>query len=144
MTRAIYIPCAVDEIPAGVRWDVPGRNQGQIVEVAYATPVRCNSEAGPGDEYRRTTDGSDGSVGYERREDVAPVRWGALERTRGSIVTFSRREEAEHYSRAWHGHDRVVQTAASGGYLDADGHRLTEQQARLECAEAMADARARS
>jgi len=53
----------------GVRWDVPGRHAGQIVEVAYATRGRSAAPADEGDEYRRTTDRSDGTVVYARLLD---------------------------------------------------------------------------
>jgi hypothetical protein len=51
-----FIPCALDDIPAGVRFDVPGRNQGQIVEVAYGD--RGREEHDSGSPYRRTRDRS--------------------------------------------------------------------------------------
>lgn len=55
------------ELPANLRWDVPRRNQGQTVEVAYAhqTP-KTRSEADDGDHYKRVTDHSDRSVTYYR------------------------------------------------------------------------------
>lgn len=43
-----------------IAWIVPPRCQGQIVERAYALVEEV--------EWRRTTDRSDGSVSYERRE----------------------------------------------------------------------------
>lgn len=47
--------------------DVPGRNQGQIVEVAYASNnPRYRGEADVGDAYKRVTDRSDGSVRWYR------------------------------------------------------------------------------
>ena len=39
-------------------WNVPGRNQGQIVEVAYAEPFLDSAGAEFGAMYRRTTDRS--------------------------------------------------------------------------------------
>jgi len=53
-----YVPCTLDEIPEGVRFDVPGRNQGQIVEVAYGGFSR--GEHGAGDPYKRVVDRSEG------------------------------------------------------------------------------------
>ena len=66
---AKYVRCSEADIPAAARWCVPRRNQGQTVEVAYASPGR-RDEADHGDEYRRTTDRSTGTVTYERRSDV--------------------------------------------------------------------------
>lgn len=83
-----YRKITASQIPAGVRWDVPGTHQGQIVEVAYADTPRTETrrvtlasgetisetvtgaphgEAGPGSRYRRTVDRSDGSATYEER-----------------------------------------------------------------------------
>jgi hypothetical protein len=65
-----YEKCRSEEVPAGLVWVVPRRNQGQIVEVAYATGVpagrSCNYDADEGDPWQRTTDSSDGSVTYAR------------------------------------------------------------------------------
>lgn len=63
-----YIKCSKSEIPGSVRFDVPGPNQGQIVEVAYGGFGRA--EHGPGDPYKRVTDLSDRSVEYYRRVEV--------------------------------------------------------------------------
>ena len=70
--NANYRPIDTARIPATVRWDVPRRNQGQIVEVAYSDARPGRSEGGEGDLYRRIIDGSDGSVSYARR--IGP-RW---------------------------------------------------------------------
>lgn len=61
-----YVECSKDEIPEGVRFDVPRQNQGQIVEVAYGDFGRA--ENGIGDPWKRVTDASDRSVTYYRRE----------------------------------------------------------------------------
>jgi hypothetical protein len=64
-----YKEIPAEQVPDGLRFDVPGRNQGQIVEVAYADNLRARSSA-PADvgaTYRRTTDGSDRSVVYAKR-----------------------------------------------------------------------------
>lgn len=53
---AHYIPCDITDIPVGVRFDVPPRNQGQIVEVAYGT--KGSSPATAGDAWKRETDRS--------------------------------------------------------------------------------------
>lgn len=52
-------------VPGGIRFDVPMRNQGQIIEIAYGTFGR--GEAGYGDEYQRVYDRSDGTTRYYRR-----------------------------------------------------------------------------
>lgn len=54
------------EVPPGVRFDTPGRNQGQIVEVMYGTFGR--GEAGSCDPYMLIVDHSDRSRRcYKRR-----------------------------------------------------------------------------
>ena len=62
-----YIQCTENEVPEDVRFHVSGRNQGQMIEVAYGTFGR--SEAGPGDPYKRVHDRSIGpnAVTYYRR-----------------------------------------------------------------------------
>lgn len=68
-TRYEIIP--ESDLPEGLRFDVPRRDQGQIVEVAYADHPTCRSEAGwcsdprVASPYRRITDRSDRSVVYE-------------------------------------------------------------------------------
>lgn len=62
--NARYVPIA--SAPNGCRWDVPARNQGQIIEIAYADERPCRSEAGPGSTYRRVHDRSTGEVTYYR------------------------------------------------------------------------------
>ena len=49
-----YIPCSESDIPAGVRFDVPGRLQGQPTEVAYGGFSR--GEHDEGDPYKRVTE----------------------------------------------------------------------------------------
>ncbi len=63
----VYVECSESDVPAGVRFDVPGSNQGQIVEVAYGA-VGSRYEAGEGDPWQRVTDRSDGKVTYYRRK----------------------------------------------------------------------------
>lgn len=70
MAAPVYVPCTLADIPAEVRFDVPGHNQGQIVEVAYGT--FSVGEAGVGDPYQRVIDRSLGQddptrVSYYRR-----------------------------------------------------------------------------
>lgn len=57
------------EVPSKARFDTPRRNQGQIVEVAYADWPPQAGEAGPGSKYRMTVDRSDGRVWYAVRRD---------------------------------------------------------------------------
>jgi len=51
-----YVEIKRSEVPGGVRFDVPRRNQGQIVEIAYGGFAR--SEHDEGDPYKRETDRS--------------------------------------------------------------------------------------
>ena len=62
-----YIECASSVVPASIRFDVPRRHDGQIVEIAYGGFDRAAHDEG--DPYKRVTDRSDGSVRYYRRED---------------------------------------------------------------------------
>lgn len=64
MARHEYEPCALDDIPDDVRFDVPERYQGQIVEVAYGGYDRAGNDLG--DPYMRRTDRSDNTVTYYR------------------------------------------------------------------------------
>ena len=66
--KYIYTKIDKSQIPAGVRFDTPRRNQGQIVEVSYGTFGRY--EAGAGDPYKRCIDHSEGGLAtasYYRR-----------------------------------------------------------------------------
>lgn len=56
------------EVPAEIRFDVPARNQGQIVEVSYGTFDR--GEAGSADPYMQVHDHSDGSHRIYKRQRV--------------------------------------------------------------------------
>jgi hypothetical protein len=58
MTAKIYVVCDASDIPAGVRFDVPRRLQGQTVEVAYGGFDRAEHD--DGDPYKRVTDRSIG------------------------------------------------------------------------------------
>lgn len=66
MSKHDYQPITLDQVPDGVRFDVPPHRQGQIVEVAYGGFGRA--EHGPGDEYKRVHDRSEGpsAVRYYR------------------------------------------------------------------------------
>lgn len=67
MTTPRYVQCNESDIPEWARFDVPGPNQGQTVEVAYASDNRrYRGEADVGDAYKRVTDRSDGTVRYYR------------------------------------------------------------------------------
>lgn len=70
MTAPRYVQCSERDIPKGIRFDVPGRNQGQTVEVAYGSFYR--GEAGEGDFFKRVTDRSigPGAVTYYRLVEV--------------------------------------------------------------------------
>ena len=72
MTKHDYQPTTLDQIPDGVRFDVPMHRQGQIVEVAYGGFGR--PEHGPGDEYKRVHDRSEGpnAVRYYRLFKATP------------------------------------------------------------------------
>jgi hypothetical protein len=72
MSRTIYRYRAISEarLPAGLRWDVPQQNQGQIVEVAYADERPEPSPACRGSRYRRITDRSIGPSAHEYAELV--------------------------------------------------------------------------
>lgn len=61
-----YAKISEQDVPAGVRFDVPARHQGQMKEVAYGGTRRDVHDEG--DEYKCVTDRSDGSVTYYRRE----------------------------------------------------------------------------
>jgi hypothetical protein len=65
-----YIECRESDIPAGVRFDVPRRHQGQIVEVAFGGFDRAEHDHG--DPYKRITDRSDRSVNYYKLTEAKP------------------------------------------------------------------------
>lgn len=54
--RHDYVPCAAQDVPGDVRFDVPARHQGQIVEVAYGGYGRHAHDEG--DLYKRIVDRS--------------------------------------------------------------------------------------
>jgi hypothetical protein len=57
--RTTYQQVPASEIPATIRWDVARRDQGQIVEVAYADYPAGRYEASVGSPYKRITDQSE-------------------------------------------------------------------------------------
>lgn len=58
-----YVRCNETDVPPGVRFDVPRRNDGQIVEIAYGGFDRAAHD--DGDEYMRRHDRSLGPKAYE-------------------------------------------------------------------------------
>ena len=57
MTKGKYVPCLKTDIPAGMRFDVPDRHQGQIIEVAYGGFGSSEIDDGVGGAvYKRVTD----------------------------------------------------------------------------------------
>ena len=76
-THAKYVPIDASQIPDDVRFDIPRRNQGQIVLVAYGGDSR--GEHDEGDPYMRVVDQSEGQEAayYVLRDftgDIARVR----------------------------------------------------------------------
>ena len=65
----VYTECDAADVPAGVRFDTPRRNQGQIVTYSYGTTGR--GEAGYGDPYMMRHDASDGEVTHYRLTWIA-------------------------------------------------------------------------
>lgn len=58
MAHYTYVPCDPTTIPAGVRFDVPARCDGQMVEIAYGGFDRAAHDRG--DPYKRVHDRSVG------------------------------------------------------------------------------------
>lgn len=72
---ATYTRVPAAEVPSNLRWDVPGRLAGQIVETAYATPG-ARYEQDDGATYKRVTDrtGGEGTVRFFRlAADTTPA-----------------------------------------------------------------------
>lgn len=63
--RCTYEPIAEREVPLNVRFDVPRRNQGQMIEIAYGGTGRYEHD--DGDAYKRIFDASDRITTYYRR-----------------------------------------------------------------------------
>lgn len=55
---AAYVECSRESVPAAVRFDIPRRNQGQAIEVAYGGFDR--SEHDDGAPYKRVVDHGEG------------------------------------------------------------------------------------
>lgn len=64
MTKHTYIQVSESAVPGDVRFDVPRRHQGQMVEIAYGG--HCRSEHDDGDMYRRVTDRATRQVRYAK------------------------------------------------------------------------------
>jgi hypothetical protein len=70
MATTTYVEISETEIPGQVRFDVPVRNLGQMVEVAYGGFGRAAHD--DGDVYKRVHDQSIGprAIRYFRRAEV--------------------------------------------------------------------------
>lgn len=58
MPKCTYEPIAASDVPFGLRWNTPLRNQGQTIEVSFAD-VGGMGDADEGAAYRRTIDRSE-------------------------------------------------------------------------------------
>ena len=67
ITESYYLRCDASNVPDGLRFDVPGRFQGQIVEYAFADAITRRGEAGVGSAWKMTTDRSNQSVRFSQR-----------------------------------------------------------------------------
>lgn len=63
---ACYVPIDAKDVPSNLRWDVPPRNAGKIVQVSYAD-IGSIAPAELGSLYKRRIDASDGLVEYFKR-----------------------------------------------------------------------------
>lgn len=93
-----YLETDERAIPAGIMWDTPRANQGQIIEVSYGDFGR--GLRGHGDRYRRVTDRSDGSVTYAEWYDEAEryrvvVEYGMLGGHRSTTIKSHHATEAD-------------------------------------------------
>ncbi|NCY02938.1 MAG: hypothetical protein EBX36_08530 [Planctomycetia bacterium] len=66
VTHTCYTRVDAARVPAGLRFDVPRQNQGQIVTVSYAASKTRRGEHGHGDEWKHTFDASDRSSYYSQ------------------------------------------------------------------------------
>ncbi len=70
-TKHHYEPCREKDVPGNVRFDVPERLAGGMVEVAYGGFGRAAHDEG--DPYKRVTDhAAHGAVTYYRLADGPP------------------------------------------------------------------------
>lgn len=103
---ANYIPCREIDVPEGVRFDVPRRHQGQIVEVAYGGWGR--GEHDEGDEYRRVIDKSDRSATWEVRADL-PASYRV-----GAAAAAELRHRARELAAPWTMHGTTIAVRPAG------------------------------
>lgn len=63
----VYNRIPATDVPPNLRWDVPARLTGQLVEVAYATPYAQYAQD-DGATFKRVTDrtGGEGAVRFFR------------------------------------------------------------------------------
>ncbi len=66
VTSRGYTRVLACRVPAGLRFDTPRYNQGQIVTVSYAATRPRRGEHGFGDEWRHSYDASDGESYYSQ------------------------------------------------------------------------------
>lgn len=68
-----YIAIPANDVPANIRFDVPRRHQGQIVEIAYGDLRYYRSFADVGAPYKREHDRSLGphAITYYRLAEVS-------------------------------------------------------------------------
>lgn len=66
-TDAYYLRCNASAVPDGLRFDVPRRFQGQIVEYSFADATPGRGEADVGSVWKMATDRSDQSVWFSQR-----------------------------------------------------------------------------
>jgi hypothetical protein len=78
-TKGKYVPCSKTDIPETVRFDVPGRLQGQMIEVAFGGFGRYEHDEG--DLYKRVTDrgGTGGPPNYYRWIETTSCRRAGVE-----------------------------------------------------------------
>jgi hypothetical protein len=93
----------INRIPDHIRWDVPRRHRGQIVEIAFADWRPLSSEADMHTNpnlcalYRREQDGNTGEVTYYSREVKLACRARAFQK----IEDISVLVEADGTVRVW-------------------------------------------
>jgi len=67
ITESYYLRCPPCFEPSGLRFDAPGRFQGQTIEHAFADTTPGRTLAGVGAPWKRVSDRSDGSTYYAQR-----------------------------------------------------------------------------
>jgi len=92
---ARYILCTEQDIPSGVRFDLPARFSGRFVQVEYGGFSR--SEHDTGAPYKRVTDRTrpqDGPTYYRRVDGDGPV-YQIIDRDGAVLSEHARRHEAD-------------------------------------------------